>query len=102
MSPIVSLNRFERKKNIEFLLHAYAYIIQQTPAQQQSSLPPLIGMRVRYTQCRKCRITRRIAIKVDFRMDISDAEQATLFQTALYVAYTPDKEHFGIAPLEPM
>jgi hypothetical protein len=35
-------------------------------------------------------------------MDISDAERATLFQTALCVAYTPDKEHFGIVPLEAM
>jgi hypothetical protein len=43
MSPIVSLNRFERKKNIKLLLHdAYAYMIQQISAQQQSSLPPLI------------------------------------------------------------
>jgi glycosyltransferase involved in cell wall biosynthesis len=110
MSPIVSLNRFERKKNIELLLHAYAYIIQQTPAEQQSSLPPLIvagGYDTRNVENVEYRgelqrLMQELNIKVDFRMDISDAERATLFQTALCVAYTPDKEHFGIVPLEAM
>jgi hypothetical protein len=43
-----------------------------------------------------------LGVAVDFRLDISDSERATLFQTALCVVYTPDKEHFGIVPLEAM
>ena len=39
---------------------------------------------------------------VEFRTDISDVDRSTLFQTALTVVYTPDREHFGIVPLEAM
>jgi hypothetical protein len=37
---------------------------------------------------------------VSFRPSISDAERAQLLQDALCVLYTPDREHFGIVPLE--
>jgi glycosyltransferase involved in cell wall biosynthesis len=39
---------------------------------------------------------------VQFRQSISDAERADLLQKALAVVYTPDREHFGIVPLEAM
>jgi len=45
-------------------------------------------------------LAKELGVPVDFRLDISDVERATLFQTALCVVYTPDKEHFGIVPLE--
>ena len=47
-------------------------------------------------------LAKELGVSVDFRLDITDAERATLFQTALCVVYTPDKEHFGIVPLEAM
>lgn len=37
---------------------------------------------------------------VSFRPSISNAERASLLQDALCVLYTPDREHFGIVPLE--
>lgn len=40
------------------------------------------------------------ATQVAFCPSISDAERARLLQDALCVLYTPDKEHFGIVPLE--
>lgn len=40
------------------------------------------------------------AALVSFRPSISDAERAALLQDALCVIYTPDREHFGIVPLE--
>lgn len=114
-SPIVSLNRFERKKNIGLLIQAYAYIRDTyctTKDKQQSSLPPLIiagGYDTQNIENVEYRGELQILVNqlglqgnVVFRMDISDAERTTLFQTALCVAYTPDKEHFGIVPLEAM
>lgn len=118
-SPIVSLNRFERKKNIGLLIEAYAYLQQQQQndnnnnekrISSSSSLPPLIiagGYDTQNVENVEYRgelgeLAKRLNVTVDFRLDISDADRATLFQTALCVVYTPDKEHFGIVPLEAM
>lgn len=133
-SPIVSLNRYERKKNIGLLLEAYAYLMQRGDKSLGQSLPPLIIAGGYDTQnvenveyrgelgalaqklCipefkRKCNSYKKDDVDVpppppaghvEFRLDISDFERATLFQTSLCVVYTPDKEHFGIVPLEAM
>ena len=106
-SPIVSLNRFERKKNIGLLIEAYKYL-QDT--HQSINLPPLViagGYDTKNVENVEHRgelqaLAEKLGVDVDFRLDISDSERATLFQTALSVVYTPDKEHFGIVPLEAM
>jgi glycosyltransferase involved in cell wall biosynthesis len=107
-SPIVSLNRFERKKNILLLLHAYHYLKKTYPDQV---LPPLIvagGYDVKNVENVEYRgelqrvVKDELKIQVEFRTDISDVDRATLFQTALTVVYTPHMEHFGIVPLEAM
>ena len=105
-SPIVSLNRFERKKNIELLIKAYAIIQGKT----NNPLPPLViagGYDVKNAENVEYRgelgtLAKKLAVSVDFRLDITDVERSKLFQTALCVVYTPDKEHFGIVPLEAM
>ena len=107
-SPIVSLNRFERKKNIGLLIQSYAYIQNKYPT---ITLPKLIiagGYDTQNVENVEYRgelqnLTNELnVVDVDFRLDISDEERAVLFQTALCVVYTPDKEHFGIVPLEAM
>ncbi len=108
LSPIVSLNRFERKKNIMLLLHAYQYLKNTYPEQE---LPPLIVAggydtknveNVEYRGELQRVVDENLDITVDFRCDISDTERSKLFQTALGVVYTPHNEHFGIVPLESM
>jgi alpha-1,3/alpha-1,6-mannosyltransferase len=106
-SPIVSLNRFERKKNIGLLIQAYAEL--QT-APRGKNLPPLIiagGYDTQSVENVEYRgelgqLAKQLGVACEFRCDITDSERATLFQTALCVVYTPDKEHFGIVPLEAM
>lgn len=107
-SPIVSLNRFERKKNILLLLQAYQYLKEEYPDQE---LPPLIVAggydtknveNVEYRGELQRVVDESLDIHVDFKCDISDAERSKLFQTALGVVYTPHNEHFGIVPLEAM
>jgi alpha-1,3/alpha-1,6-mannosyltransferase len=109
VSPVVSLNRFERKKNIELLLQAYALLLQKIP---NSISHPLIiagGYDVRslenveYLQeLRKLARDLSIDTRIQFRPNISDTERAELLQTALCIVYTPHLEHFGIVPLESM
>jgi alpha-1,3/alpha-1,6-mannosyltransferase len=107
-SPIVSLNRFERKKNILLLLYAYQYLVEEYP---DEDLPPLIvagGYDTQNVENVEHRaelqkiVDTRLNVKVDFRLDISDQERSVLLQTALGVVYTPHREHFGIVPLEAM
>ena len=110
LSPIVSLNRFERKKNIGLLIRAYAYMSEQNKIKENASslLPPLViagGYDTQNAENVEYRgelgaLAKELGVLVDFRLDISDEERATLFQTALCVVYTPDREHFGIVPLE--
>jgi alpha-1,3/alpha-1,6-mannosyltransferase len=110
LSPIVSLNRFERKKNIGLLIRAYAYMTEQIKIKENenSLLPPLViagGYDTQNAENVEYRgelgaLAKELGVPVDFRLDISDEERATLFQTALCVVYTPDREHFGIVPLE--
>lgn len=105
-SPIVSLNRFERKKNIGLVIQAYAYMKNKN----SNALPPLViagGYDTKNAENVEYRaelgaLAKELGVPVDFRLDITDAERATLFQTSLCVVYTPDREHFGIVPLEAM
>lgn len=108
-SPIVSLNRFERKKNIGLLIRAYAYMHTRCDNDERE-LPPLViagGYDTQNTENVEYRdeleaLANELGVTVDFRLDISDSDRAQLFQTALCVVYTPDREHFGIVPLEAM
>jgi alpha-1,3/alpha-1,6-mannosyltransferase len=115
--PIVSLNRYERKKNLELLLQAIQWIQQQ---QQESSsqlqdliqLPPIIiagGYDVKNVEnveyraelqayCQEHNLTEHVT----FLQSISDATRCQLLHGALVVVYTPTNEHFGIVPLEAM
>ena len=109
-APIVSLNRFERKKNIELLLQAYALLLNDD--KRRESLPPLIVAggydiqnveNVEYLQeLKKLASDLSILRRVRFRPSVSDEERSHLMQTALCVVYTPHLEHFGIVPLEAM
>jgi glycosyltransferase involved in cell wall biosynthesis len=108
--PIVSLNRFERKKNIGLLLNAYALLVEIL--KDNKAIPPLViagGYDVQnvenveyLAELRQLASTLGILDQTLFRPSVSDQERAQLLQEALVVVYTPDREHFGIVPLEAM
>jgi alpha-1,3/alpha-1,6-mannosyltransferase len=117
---IVSLNRFERKKNLGLLIEAMAWIVQQQ--QQSSSLENT--NRFRYDDVQVViaggydpknienieyrielqQLAERLQVQhmIDFRHSISDLERNELLHSATMVVYTPSHEHFGIVPLEAM
>ena len=112
-SPIVSLNRFERKKNIQVLLHAYASIHEDFKrGNKLASLPPLVISggydprnieNVEYlTELKTLAKSLQIEELTKFRPSVSEEERAILLQSAICVVYTPHREHFGIVPLEAM
>jgi glycosyltransferase involved in cell wall biosynthesis len=120
MRPFVSLNRFERKKNIGLALEALALVRthlhkneDQNPNQAKllKDLHLIIAggyddavlenkeyMDELQSQAQQLGLSDCIS----FQPSISDATRATLLQEALAVLYTPDREHFGIVPLEAM
>ncbi len=110
-APIVSLNRFERKKNIEILLHAYA-ALSKKESNKTTTLPVLVisgGYDPRNTENVEYLIElKELAKSLDiedrtrFLPSVSDEKRASLLKSATCVVYTPHREHFGIVPLEAM
>lgn len=104
---VVSLNRFERKKNLPLLLHAMDWIHQHHPS---TPLPEIVmagGYDTKNTEnvehlLELQSLAKQLNLSVDFRCSISDAERSELLHTARVVVYTPSNEHFGIVPLEAM
>lgn len=107
---VVSLNRFERKKNLGLLIEAMAWIQKQHPKLSTKSSVNLViaggydRLNVENVEYRieLQHLADKLNVKVDFRQSISDAERSQLLNTATMVVYTPTNEHFGIVPLEAM
>lgn len=105
---IVSLNRYERKKNLELLILAAAWIRENDPDIFSSMKIVIAGgydmkniENVQYREELET-LAQKLSIVVDFRQSISDAARRELLATSAAVAYTPSNEHFGIVPLEAM
>jgi alpha-1,3/alpha-1,6-mannosyltransferase len=106
---IVSLNRYERKKNLGLLLQAMDWIRQQKRRQkfQQPEIILAGGYDTRNSENVEHlnelkELAAQLQLDVSFRCSISDVERAELLHSALVVVYTPSNEHFGIVPLEAM
>lgn len=117
VGPIVSLNRFERKKNVAVLLRAYSVLASEDGGGGKGKgkglrLPDLVvagGYDPRSTEnvshlaeLRVLATELGISDRTTFLPSVSDAGRADLLRSALCVAYTPHREHFGIVPLEAM
>lgn len=108
--PVVSLNRFERKKNVGVLIRAYADLRSRT--QSSAVLPPLViaggydprnaENREHLEELRSLAKDSSLAENVDvfFRPNVSDSFRASLLSRASCLVYTPLNEHFGIVPVE--
>ncbi|RPA91011.1 UDP-Glycosyltransferase/glycogen phosphorylase [Choiromyces venosus 120613-1] len=120
---ILSINRFERKKNIDLAITSYSLL---TPEQRcQSRLVIAGGYDARVSEnvthhsdlamlCEKLGLksaTSRNFISslsvpedtdVLFLLSIPATLKAYLLKTASLLVYTPAREHFGIVPLEAM
>uniref|UniRef100_A0A7S3YVF8 Alpha-1,3/1,6-mannosyltransferase ALG2 n=1 Tax=Lotharella globosa TaxID=91324 RepID=A0A7S3YVF8_9EUKA len=113
-STFVSINRYERKKNIALVLHALAAIrnlLAKKDDQHGAKLVIAGGYDARvkenvevYNELRTLAYdTYGFSEKqVTFMRSFSDSEKASLISTAAAVLYTPEGEHFGIVPIEAM
>ena len=111
LGPFVSLNRFERKKNVGLAIEALAVVKRaMAPAQMVDVRLIIAGgydtkvtENVQYLQeLEALAKTQGVQDLVEFKPSVSDAERDRLLQGAVCVIYTPENEHFGIVPIEAM
>lgn len=101
----VSLNRYERKKEIEVALQSFAEIKNRKGATLviAGGYDTRVRENVEYHQ-ELVQMAKDLGISEQcvFKCKISNEERAMLLSQALAVLYTPKNEHFGIVPCEAM
>ncbi|KAJ6829769.1 alpha-1,3/1,6-mannosyltransferase ALG2-like [Iris pallida] len=109
----LSINRFERKKNLQLAISAFALLCSF-----ESSLPNNLSEatltiaggfdkrlkeNVEYLEeLKRLAETEGVSDRVAFLTSCSTAERNALLSRCISVLYTPKDEHFGIVPLEAM
>ncbi|XP_064476601.1 alpha-1,3/1,6-mannosyltransferase ALG2-like [Ornithodoros turicata] len=101
----LSLNRYERKKNVGLAIHALGLVREQAPAH-------LIVAGGYDQQCRENvehyeelrTLAKKLGLEdhVTFLRSPTDKTKQLLLHSCRAVIYTPEREHFGIVPLEAM
>ena len=109
---LLSMNRFERKKNIGLAIETMGALRLSLPPETFEKLhlvvaggydPSNAENVAHLSELRSLASSLSLSASVvSFRPSVSDAERASLLQAALLVVYTPRREHFGIVPLEAM
>ena len=104
---VLSINRYERKKNIGLAISA----IGALPPAQRRGLALVIagGYDTRVTE--NVEVDEELKAQAEaaglsgsthFLRNISNVDKLLLLQRATCLLYTPDREHFGIVPVEAM
>lgn len=108
---IVSINRYERKKNLGLALDTLALLRGSLSAERFARMRLVIAggyderlpenrevLRELQSQAQRLGLAGQVVFKCSF----SDAERVELLSRCLCVVYTPEQEHFGLVPLEAM
>nr|CAB3471305.1 unnamed protein product [Digitaria exilis] len=110
----LSINRFERKKNLDLAISAFSLLrsVASTlpdDALQEATLTVAGGYDMRLKEnveyleeLKRLAVTEGVSGQVKFVTSCSTSERNELLSNCLCVLYTPKDEHFGIVPLEAM
>ncbi|WOL14292.1 hypothetical protein Cni_G23072 [Canna indica] len=108
----LSINRFERKKNLQLAISAFALLCSfgnSLPSHVKVTLTIAGGYdkrlkeNVEYlNELKRLAELEGVSEQVKFVTSCSTAERNELLSQCLAVLYTPKDEHFGIVPLEAM
>ncbi|KAL8571886.1 hypothetical protein ACOMHN_011478 [Nucella lapillus] len=102
----LSINRYERKKNLPLAIKAFGLL----RAEKKAGHLVMAGGyddRVRenvehYQELKQLAAHSDLDNNVTFLRSFSDAQKLSLLHACSCLLYTPDKEHFGIVPIEAM
>ncbi|CAN0896149.1 Alpha-1,3/1,6-mannosyltransferase ALG2 [Linum grandiflorum] len=109
----LSINRFEKKKNIELAISAFAKLhssgeladnkLKDASLTVAGGYDERLRENVEYLEeLRTLAERERVSDRVNFVTSCSTAQRNDLLSECLCVIYTPKDEHFGIVPLEAM
>ncbi|KAK8968962.1 hypothetical protein KSP40_PGU016165 [Platanthera guangdongensis] len=105
----LSINRFERKKNLQLAISSFALLSSSGLNSYEVTLTIAGGFDTRLKEnveyldeLKKLAKDLGVADRVKFITSCSTAERNTLLSSCICVLYTPKDEHFGIVPLEAM
>lgn len=108
----LSLNRFERKKNIPLAVDAFAAamkILNGEGADRGAKLVVAGGFDARlqenvehFQELEALIVAHGLQDRISLQRNVSDEDRMRLMSEAVAVVYTPRGEHFGIVPLEAM
>ncbi|RWS26821.1 alpha-1:3/1:6-mannosyltransferase ALG2-like protein [Leptotrombidium deliense] len=111
-STFLSINRYERKKNLELSLEALADLLKRLRRETKDKNVHLIiagGFDERVIENKEyfdelIAISKNLGVEnnVSFLKSPSDSQKHLLLHSCTAVLYTPQNEHFGIVPLEAM
>ncbi|KAK2855739.1 hypothetical protein FQN49_004891 [Arthroderma sp. PD_2] len=120
---LLSINRFERKKNIELAIRAYHGIAEKDREgtrlviaggydnrvaenvqyhKELDALATSLGFRTATSQTVVSALSVPDSINVLFLLSVPSAFKETLLSSSSLLLYTPSYEHFGIVPVEAM
>lgn len=107
----LSINRYERKKNLALAIGAFARLKQKISSEKWSDFKLIVAggydllveENIEYfDELQNLAEDFEIRDKVVFLKSPSEAEKIELLKNCRTVIYTPSNEHFGIVPLEAM
>ena len=108
---LLSINRFERKKNIALAVKALVELrkLIKTEIYQRVKLVLAGGYDVKvkenrdyYEEIQAVVKEGKVEDKIEYKLSFSDSEKLDLLSSCTAVVYTPENEHFGIVPIEAM
>jgi len=108
---ILSINRFERKKNIALVVRAFAQVRNSLSEEEWAGLHLVLagGYDHRVTEnvehvkeLKELVQEQGLTNKVSFILSFSEEQRHVLLKRCVTLVYTPSNEHFGIGPLEGM
>uniref|UniRef100_A0A8B9N6M4 Alpha-1,3/1,6-mannosyltransferase ALG2 n=1 Tax=Accipiter nisus TaxID=211598 RepID=A0A8B9N6M4_9AVES len=107
----LSINRYERKKNLALALEALCELRGRLDSHEWDEVHLVMAggydKRVlenveHYEELRRLAAKLSVNDHVTFLRSFSDEQKISLFSNSVCVLYTPSNEHFGIVPLEAM
>ncbi|KAM4706308.1 alpha-1,3/1,6-mannosyltransferase ALG2 [Rhinophrynus dorsalis] len=107
----LSINRFERKKNLVLALEALCDLRDRLSLLEWENVHLIVAggydkrvlENVEYfLELQEIAVKRKIGDHVTFLRSFTDGQKYNLLHHCICVLYTPSNEHFGIVPLEAM
>uniref|UniRef100_A0A0B7A116 Alpha-1,3/1,6-mannosyltransferase ALG2 n=1 Tax=Arion vulgaris TaxID=1028688 RepID=A0A0B7A116_9EUPU len=104
----LSINRYERKKNLQLALYAFGQLLEMKPDADvhlivAGGYDNRVDENVEY-HTELVTLAQKLTLndKVTFLRSLSDSQKRTLLKHSSCLLYTPEREHFGIVPIEAM